>query len=52
MADVKPWISMEKQLSLLKSRGLLIDNEHAAMNYLSRIGYYRLSGYWYPHLEK
>ena len=51
MADVKPWISMEKQLSLLKSRGLLIDNEHAAMNYLSRIGYYRLSGYWYPLRE-
>ncbi|SEA95969.1 Abi family protein [Alkalimonas amylolytica] len=39
---------MTDQLAILKSRGLLVDNEPAALNYLARIGYYRLSGYWYP----
>ena len=48
MADLKPWKSMTDQLDLLKERGLLVDNDAAALDYLSRIGYYRLSGYWYP----
>lgn len=48
MADLKPWRSMTDQIALLKSRGLLVDNDKAALNYLARIGYYRLSGYWYP----
>ncbi len=39
---------MTDQLELLKSRGLLVDDDTAALNYLARIGYYRLSGYWYP----
>lgn len=48
MADLKPWRSMTDQLAVLKARGLLVDNDTAALNYLARIGYYRLSGYWYP----
>ncbi|NNM60042.1 MAG: abortive phage resistance protein [Legionellales bacterium] len=48
MANLKPWKSMAEQLALLKSRRLLVDNEAAALDYLARIGYYRLSGYWYP----
>jgi len=43
----KPWKSFLEQLALLKSRGLLVDNESAALDYLGRIGFYRLSGYWY-----
>ena len=43
----KPWKSFEEQLSILKTRGLRVDNESAALDYLERIGYYRLSGYWY-----
>lgn len=35
---------MTDQLELLKSRGLLVDNDTAALNYLARIGYYRLNG--------
>lgn len=42
---------MSDQLALLKGRGLLVDNESAALDYLARIGYYRLSGYWYPLRE-
>lgn len=48
MSTLKPWISMPAQLALLKERGLLVDDELAALDSLSRIGYYRLSGYWYP----
>ncbi|MBE0506884.1 MAG: Abi family protein [Marinospirillum sp.] len=51
MTDLKPWKSMSDQLALLKKRGLLVDNESAALDYLARIGYYRLSGYWYPLRE-
>lgn len=47
MAYDKPWLSYEEQLEKLKSRGMIVTNEDAALNYLKRIGYYRLSGYWY-----
>lgn len=43
----KPWKSYDEQLEILKSRGMLVSNEAAAIDYLDRIGYYRLSGYWY-----
>jgi len=32
----------------LKSRGMRVSDENKAKDYLQRIGYYRLSGYWYP----
>ena len=32
---------------MLESRGLITDNKRAALDYLERVGYYRLSGYWY-----
>ena len=48
MSATKPWKSFEEQLEVLKSRGLQCDDETAALDYLERIGYYRLSGYWYP----
>nr|WP_166454713.1 Abi family protein [Duganella rivi] len=32
----------------LQDRGLEVDNPGAALDYLERLGYYRLSGYWYP----
>ncbi|WP_417607083.1 Abi family protein [Oceanimonas baumannii] len=44
----KQWKSFEEQLALLQQRGLLVDNPEAAKSYLERLGYYRLSGYWYP----
>lgn len=43
----KQWISVDDQLNLLKSRGLHISDEPNAKEYLKRIGYYRLSGYFY-----
>ena len=38
-------------VSLLKSRGLSIDNESEAVDCLTTIGYYRLSAYFYPLLK-
>lgn len=44
----KPYLSLEQQLQLLKSRGLNVTNDDLALGCLQRLGYYRLSGYWYP----
>lgn len=48
MAYQKPYLTVDDQLSLLKKRGMRISDESRAKAYLYRIGYYRLSGYWYP----
>lgn len=48
MAYNRPWKSFDEQLTLLKSRGMAVTDENAAISYLERIGYYRLSAYWYP----
>lgn len=48
MPSHKKWKSLTEQLKILKGRGLNIDNDDAAINNLERVGYYRLSGYWYP----
>ncbi|PIQ34792.1 MAG: abortive phage resistance protein [Zetaproteobacteria bacterium CG02_land_8_20_14_3_00_50_9] len=48
MSSGKPWKSFEEQLAILKGRGLQVDDDAKALNYLERLGYYRLSGYLYP----
>lgn len=45
---IKLWKSYTDQLGLLEQRGLHISDRVKALDYLERIGYYRLSGYWYP----
>jgi len=52
MAYIKPWKSYEDQLEMLISRGMAVANRAIALDYLERIGYYRLSGYWYPFRER
>ena len=47
-AYTKPHLPFADQVGLLKNRGLIIDDEAEAQHLLSMIGYYRLSGYWYP----
>lgn len=44
----KPHLSVADQLTLLQGRGMAIADPVRAQNYLRRLGYYRLSGYWYP----
>ncbi len=48
MAEIKSWKSIDDQLEILRSRGLHIEDDDRARRYLMRLGYYRLSGYWYP----
>lgn len=44
---VKPWTSTADQLATLKARGMRVSDDTKALEYLGRIGYYRLSGYWF-----
>jgi abortive infection bacteriophage resistance protein len=48
MSYARPWMSYADQLAQLERRGLEVGNRDAALSYLERIGYYRLSAYWYP----
>lgn len=51
-AFTKPFLSTEDQISLLKVRGMVIADEPKAKMCIERIGYYRLSAYWYPFRKK
>lgn len=44
----KEWKSISEQISLLKERGMIFENEERAKVLLEAFGYYRLSGYWFP----
>ncbi len=46
--DVKEWKSYDEQIEILRSRGMGVDDAEEAKHFLQRVGYYRLSGYWYP----
>ena len=46
MDFTKPSLDIERQIELLKSRGLRIEDEQIAKECLSSISYYRLSGYF------
>lgn len=51
MNYVKPHLTYRQQVELLAQRGMVIGDAVAAAELLSTIGYYRLSGYWYPYRE-
>lgn len=44
----KPYLDVPGQIALLQQRGMTISDPAKAQGYLERLGYYRLSGYWYP----
>jgi abortive infection bacteriophage resistance protein len=46
--DPKPYESVPQLLQKLRARGMAVGDERKAEACLRRIGYYRLSGYWYP----
>ena len=43
--------TFDQQIAILKSRGLCFNDEARAKQLLQNIGYYRMSGYWYPLLS-
>ena len=51
MAYSKPYLPVADQLALIQTRGMVISDVPRATEMLNRIGYYRLSGYWYPFRE-
>lgn len=46
--DPKPHKTYEEQLALLQERGMVIEDDTAALALLERVGYYTLSGYSFP----
>ncbi|MFZ2175214.1 MAG: Abi family protein [Rhodococcus sp. (in: high G+C Gram-positive bacteria)] len=44
----KPFKTIPQQRQLLESRGMAIADPLDAERWLDTVGYYRLSGYWYP----
>lgn len=44
----KPATTCDEQISLLRDRGMRIDDPSAARHYLQHINYYRLRAYWLP----
>lgn len=44
----KPYLTYRQQTDLLLRRGMVIENPAHAEELLSKVGYYRLSAYWYP----
>ena len=49
---MKIFKSHSEQIALLRSRGMLIEDEIQARYVLEHVNYYRLSGYWYPYRQK
>ena len=43
--EIKPFKTIEEQISILKDRGLIIENEEYAKKSLANLNYYRLSAY-------
>jgi abortive infection bacteriophage resistance protein len=48
----KNYLSVPEQVRLLRARGMTISDEAKAEVCLHRIGYYRLSGYFYPFRQR
>jgi len=48
MKFTKPATSIDDQITLLRRRGMVIDDEVSARHYLTHISYYRLRAYWLP----
>ncbi|WWO72801.1 Abi family protein [Histophilus somni] len=49
---IKSWKDYDDLLKLLSIRKMDVENQQRTLHYLKNIGYYRLSGYWYPFKQK
>jgi abortive infection bacteriophage resistance protein len=48
----KNWLSYDEQLDRLIERGMKVTHREKALDYLERLGYYRLSGYWFDFRQR
>lgn len=46
------WKNYSDQLDLLMERGLIVTDRARALDYLERLGYYSLSGYWFAFRKR
>jgi len=51
LSSPKPHQNYSQLVALLESRGMIIPDSERAKRKLSQIGYYRLSGFWFPCRE-
>lgn len=47
-AGAKPFKEYEELVTTLEQRGMSVANSERAARKISQVGYYRLSGFWYP----
>ncbi|MCK9550656.1 Abi family protein [Aquamicrobium sp.] len=52
MPYTKPYLTIDQQINLIEGRGMEIPDRDKAAEYLRRIGYYRLSAYWFPFRKR
>lgn len=52
MSYPKPWKSYADQLDQLIGQGMFVTDRARALDYLERIGFYRLSSYWFAFRER
>lgn len=50
--NIKQPTTIEQQIEQLKSRGMIINDESDIHRWISTVGYYRLSGYWWMYEER
>lgn len=43
----KPFLSFDDQVDRIIARGMRVEDRNGAIEAIQRIGYYRLSAYWY-----
>lgn len=48
----KPYLTIPEQIELLRRRGMTVEHDAKAAEYLQRTGYYRLSAYWHPMKQR
>lgn len=51
VTPLKPYLSTTELIQVLVDRGMTVD-EPLATQWLTNVGYYRLSGYWYVYRQK
>jgi abi family protein len=51
MRSIKPYKTVQEHINDLRQRGMTIDTAQATQ-WLQSVGYYRLSGYWYPRRDQ
>ncbi|EGP9224299.1 Abi family protein, partial [Listeria monocytogenes] len=47
----KPATTYQVQVTKMKKKNIIIENEAFAISFLKKVQYYRLSGYWLSYFE-